>query len=144
MRFLTQPVVIALLVPFTFLIIGGVAKKLVRGSSWQPEDFYLGIEASLAALSFGVGYLFELAKEATIQATLNPICIATKLNMVEKVIFTALFLTICFGLLFLVMAEHQEWQLQESTKNKNFRLLGACNVVGCGLLFVFILWVKGV
>lgn len=136
MNFVTQPIVTALLVPLTFLLFGGVAKKLVRGSSWLLEDFYLGIEASLAAFSYGLEYLFELAKTAKTSPTISTI--------VDKLIFEGVFLVAAFGLLFVVMAEHQQWQPRPDSTAKKIRLLGVCNAVGCGLIFAFILVVKGV
>ena len=141
---LTNPVLIALLVPSVFLLLGGVVKKLVRGSSWRADDFYLGIEAGLAALSSAIAYLFELAKNAMAALQPNPGCHPARVaDMLQKFLFDGSFMVLALGLLFWVMAEHQEWQSKAACREKQIRLMGACNAIGCGLMFVFILWVRG-
>jgi hypothetical protein len=52
--------VIALVIPIAVLFCGAIARKLVRGTTWKRKDFYLGVELTLAALSSGLLYFFEL------------------------------------------------------------------------------------
>jgi hypothetical protein len=44
---LINPYIVGFLIPLLFLIAGSFIKKIVRGSGWQREDFYLGIELVL-------------------------------------------------------------------------------------------------
>ena len=63
MDILTNRFVIAILVPFLLFLAGGVGKKLVRGGKdWQRKDWYLGVDASLAALSATLINFFELTR----------------------------------------------------------------------------------
>lgn len=56
---LTNQYFVAVGVPFMFLLLGAICRKLVRGSAWKREDFYLGIDPSLTGISSGVIYIFE-------------------------------------------------------------------------------------
>lgn len=132
MRFL-----VAILIPLALLFCGAIAKKLVRGTSWERKDFFLGVELTLAALSSGLLYFFELVKitENGISGTPDP----------QKVVSTAVFVALCFGLLLWVLSTHQDWERQPTTTKGQFsRLVIFSNGVGAGLICAFALLVKGV
>jgi hypothetical protein len=87
MSFLVNRYFLAVGVPIVFLLCGSVAKKLVRGVGWRRSDFFLGVEASLAAISSGLINIFDLVKVPIAQAE-------------SKIAATGGFLVITFFLLF--------------------------------------------
>ncbi len=132
MRFL-----VAVLIPLVLLFCGAIAKKLVRGTSWKRRDFFLGVELTLAALSSGLLYFFELVKFTDTGITGSP--------DPNKVATTAVFVALCFGLLLWVLSTHQDWEKQPATTKGQFsRLVVFSNGVGAGLICAFALLVKGV
>ena len=144
LKVLTNPYVIALGVPLIFLMCGAVARKLVRKSrGWQRQDFYLGIQGTLASLSASLLYIFELLKRIdNLRVAKQPIAADT----VETLIATGMFIVSTFFLLLLVLSWHQDWQDSEhdSDRRQVMRLGLLSNGVGLGLLASFILWIKGV
>lgn len=54
--------IIALGIPIALIVIGGLVKKIVRGSTWQAADFYLGVELALSSVTSSLIYVFELSK----------------------------------------------------------------------------------
>ena len=135
----TNPYFIAVGIPFFLLLCGAFAKKLVRGSSWQRKDFYLGVEFTLAAMSSALVYIFDLIK---LHATPGIIDTAATMN---KIAATATFIASAFFLLLLVLSIHQDWEGRIDRPHAQLlRLGGLANLVGAGLLAIFILVVKGV
>jgi len=132
----TNQYFIALGIPLVLLLCGAVAKKLVRGSAWQRSDFYLGVEFTLAAMSSALVYVFDLVKVA---GTDNSAPVAGKMAA------TGSYLALCFFLLLWVLSTHQDWERRD--QNPHGQLVWLCivaNIVGAGLLSVFILLVKGI
>jgi len=129
--------VIALAVPLILLFCGAFAKKLVRGTAWERKDFFLGVELTLAAMSSGMLYFFELVQPAHAAAPTPP--------SADKVIATAVFVVVCFFLLLLVLSTHQDWEkLPANTKGQFGRLAIMSNSIGIVLICSFALLVKGV
>ncbi|HEY3744257.1 MAG TPA: hypothetical protein VGL53_30650 [Bryobacteraceae bacterium] len=131
----SNPKLVAILVPAILLLAGALAKKLVRASGWMWQDFYLGIEFTLAALSSGLVYIFDLVK-----------VIATKApgaDVRDKLSYTALFLCVTFFLFLYVLGVHQDWEKAPDATPKRIRLGFVANFVGGGLLAAFILLIKG-
>lgn len=129
--------IVAIFVPLLLFFCGAFAKKLVRGTTWERRDFFLGVELTLAAMSSGLIYFFELVKFTPngIVGSPNP----------EKVAETAIFVALCFFLLFWVLSTHQDWEkVPPSTKGQFSRLVVFSNFVGAGLLCAFALIVKGI
>lgn len=125
--------IIALTVPLAFILLGALAKKLVRGSGWARGDFFLGVELALAALASSLVFILELSSsEAT--------------DAIRDKTLTAGFYTITnFFLLFVVMSLHQDWEKKVQDKTgQSVWLGGVSNVIGAGLLAGFVLLVKGV
>jgi hypothetical protein len=135
---LTNPYVIALGIPLVLIVCGALAKKLVRGSTWQQSDFFLGVELSLAAMGSALVYVFDLSKLAT-----SPVTGTAALP--QKIAATASFTALCFFLLLWILSTHQDWE--KRTQNPRGQLVWLaiiCNLIGGGLLAAFVLFVKGV
>src|SRR5205807_678871 len=97
------------------LLCGAIAKKLVRGTGWEKKDFFLGVELTLAAMSSGMLYIFELVQPppSTTQAALDP----------NKILYTGLFLVVCFFLLLWVLSTHQDWERRTGERGQVARLM---------------------
>ncbi len=138
MRLLTNLYLIAVGIPLVLILCGAFAKKLVRGSNWQRSDFFFGVELSLAAIASALVYIFDLTK-----LSLSQVSIATSIP--QKIASTALFLTLCFFLLLWILTSHQDWEQRNHNPRGQLIWLGViANLVGAGLLVMFVLLVKGV
>jgi len=135
---LTNPYLIALGIPVVLIVSGALAKKLVRGSTWQRADFFLGVELALAAMASALVHVFDLAKLTGSQAS-------TVASIPQKVAATASFLAICFFLLLWILSTHQDWERRTQNPQGQLIWLGLLvNLVGAALLAAFVLFVKGV
>ena len=135
---LTNPYMIALGIPAVLIVSGALAKKLVRGSTWQRADFFLGVELALAAMAAALVHVFDLAKLTGSQ-------VAAVASMPQKVAATASFLAICFFLLLWILSTHQDWERRTQNPQGQLLWLGLlANLVGAALLAAFVLFVKGV
>jgi hypothetical protein len=133
---LTNRYVIALVVPVVLILSSAFARKLVRGSPWVRSDFFLGVQLSLAAIAAALTNFLDLSKAAAAGTA------QIDANSLAK---NGAFLAICFFLLLVVLATHQEWENKIQTPTAQFWWLGAfCNVIGAGLLVAFIILVKGI
>jgi hypothetical protein len=122
----------ALGVPVVLLLCGALSKKLVRGSSWIRNDFFLGVELSLTALGSGLGYIAEITRSSRIT------------NFQEKGAVASVYCVTCFFLLFIVMSMHQDWEKRPQNINGQVIWLGLiCNFIGISLVSSFVLLVKG-
>ncbi|WP_137111514.1 hypothetical protein [Rhodobacter sp. SY28-1] len=122
--------VIALGIPLVLILLGALAKKLVRGTTWEARDFFLGVELSISAVSSALIYIFELSKSVTGQ---------------EKSISLGIFTATSLLLFFAVMAFHQDWEKKpQDIKGQRIWLGGVCNLIGVVLLSGFVLFVKGI
>lgn len=132
---LTNPYVIAVLIPLILILCSAVAKKLVRGTSWQRSDFFMGVELSLASMASGLVNFLDLTKPALTGATqLSP----------QKTTETAVYVAICFFLLLWVLSTHQDWERRPQSPTGQVIWLGIfANLVGGGLMMAFIIYVKG-
>ncbi len=134
---LTNPYLIALGIPVVLIASGAFAKKLVRGSSWQRSDFFLGVELALAAMASALVYVFDLAKLSTAAGSAAAVP--------QKIAATATFLALCFFLLLWVITTHQDWEKRSQNPRGQLIWLGLlANLVGASLLAAFVLLVKGV
>lgn len=134
---LTNEYFLALGIPVVLIICGALARKLVRGTTWQPADFYLGVELALSALASAMVYVVDLAKLTG--ADPPDTSVPTKLAA------TGAFLAVCFLLLLSVLSTHQDWEKRTQNPRKQVIWLGiVSNLLGAGLLAAFVLLVKGV
>lgn len=133
-----NPYVPALVIPLLFIFCGAFAKKLVRGSAWQQSDFFLGVELCLAAVASGLIYGFGLAKLPVDQSGMVA-------SLSGKITAIAIFLAICFFILLLVLAIHQDWLKKPQNPRGQFVWLAIVgNLIGAGLLAAFVIFVTGV
>lgn len=118
------------------ILCGALAKKLVRGSPWQRDDFFLGVELSLAAMASALVYMFDLAKLSSESPSSD--------SLPQKITATATFLALCFFLLLWIMSAHQDWEERSQNPRGQIIWLGVvANLVGAGLIATFVLFVKG-
>ena len=135
---LISPYTVGIVIPLLLLFSSFFIKKLVRGSNWQKEDFYLGVELSLATVTSNLVYFYDLAKEVVI--TTNP-----SIVLYSKLTASTSFICVTFFILFLIMSLHQDWQHQNADPRGQWLRLGILsNIMGCSLLFLFIAVIKGV
>jgi hypothetical protein len=135
---LTNAYVMALGIPLILILSGALAKKLVRGSTWQASDFFLGVELSLAAMASSLVYIFDLAKIAAASTK-------GSVPVDNKIAATASFLALCFFLLLWVMSTHQDWEKRNQNQRGQIIWLGLiANLIGAGLVAAFVLYVKGI
>jgi hypothetical protein len=64
---LTNSYFIAVVIPLILLFAGALGKKLVRGSPWIRQDFFLGVQATIASMSASLIYMFDIAKDISKQ-----------------------------------------------------------------------------
>jgi hypothetical protein len=142
---LAQPWFAALAVPTLFLLIGAFGTKIIRADKhWSRADFFLGVKATLAAISAALIYLFELARALVVlpSTQVTPDRVS---QLGTKLLWTAFFL-VCSLLLFVaVLSLHQEWESAWGDRRGQIKwLVVIANLTGLGLLFSFVLAVKGV
>ena len=113
-QILTGKYVVALLVPFVLLLSGAVAKKIVRGSGWKRQDFFLGVQFTLAAMSSSLIYGLELLKQTAPGA--QPSTSATG----EKLTLAWVFVALTYFLLFIVLATHQDYEQRDDKPGRQF------------------------
>lgn len=124
---------VSLGIPIVLLLAGSLAKKLTRGSGWRREDFYLGVEFTLAALSSSLMYIVDLGSATRDRAV-----------DVAKFASAGVFSIFTFVLLLIVLSFHQDWTLPERRGRAQLMVLVIfCNFLGFGVLAAFILMVKG-
>ena len=110
----------------------------MRGSAWLLSDFYLGVELSLAAIALALVYIFDLAKVTGSQKATDP-------AVSQSIAATASFIALCFFLMLWVLSTHQDWTKRSQNPKGQFIWLGViCNLIGAGLMAVFVFLVKGV
>lgn len=141
---LTNKYVVALVVPVLLLLTGALGKKLASKRPWQQEDFYLGVEFTLAALSAAFTQVLDLARDLSKSAAHAD---------ASAIMRAGVFGVLCFFLLLLVLSLHQDWQVPAvpegadpaAVRRKQFlRLAVVGSAVGAGLMVCFTLLVRGV
>jgi hypothetical protein len=123
------------------LLAGASAKKLVRGSGWKQEDFYLGIELTLAAMSAALVHIFDLARRLAIASEVAGQ--GSTLEITQQLAVTGTFIAVTFLLFLVVLTIHQDWTGETQRKAAQLvRLGGVSNLIGSGLLATFVVLVK--
>jgi len=137
--FLINPYVVGFLIPFLLLVVSSFIKKIVRGPGWKNEDFFLGIELVLAAITSNLIYFYDVTKEIYKTSNLSVLS-----SLAKRLSASTSFVCVTFFLLFVVMSIHQEWQQGTNSRGQMLRLGFLCNMLGFSLLFFFVAFVKGV
>jgi hypothetical protein len=130
---LTNPYFIAVISPTALLLLGVLGKAIIKGG-FRATAFYLGFDASLAALYAGLIYLYDVARDPILRNE-------TKLEL------TTGFIIVSLILFFAIVICHQIWEKEDKASKPvmQFIVLGLfANLVGFGLLMAFVLLVKGV
>ncbi|HEX8244566.1 MAG TPA: hypothetical protein VF541_13765 [Longimicrobium sp.] len=133
-------------IPFLLILLGAVAKKLIRSTAWVRDDFFLGVDLSLAGISSGLIYISDLltTKAASIGCS-TPICREFLATVDERLANDATYLSLALLLFLLVLAIHQDRARNPESAREQWLMLGLLgNAIGVALLTVFILVVKGV
>lgn len=143
---LTNPYFVAVGVPFMFLLLGAICRKLVRGSTWKREDFYLGIDLSLTGISSGLIYIFELLSTKADQVgCLTPACVEFRNSVDLRLVADAGFIVAALLCLMGTLTIHQDPEKNTNDPKRQLISLGLLsNLVGAAVLAAFILCVKGV
>jgi hypothetical protein len=134
---LASPAFFGLGVPVIFLLAGALAKRLVRRTGgWAQEDFFLGIEATLAAMASGLVNIFDIVREATEHtAQIDSL----------KLGATGGFLAVNFIVLLYLLSVHQDWLVPAANTRRRLFWLGfVSNGIGLALLGGFIVGIKGI
>ncbi|HWP57462.1 MAG TPA: hypothetical protein VNL14_06220 [Candidatus Acidoferrales bacterium] len=145
LAFLAHPATAAFGVPLIFLLLGAVAKKLIRKNErgLKRQDFYLGVQATLASISAAFLYMFELLRQ------LQPL-VQSKTPIPDELyvgmLTTAAFIVVAFCSLLFVLSLHQDWEATEyNTSWAQFKQLGLfANGIGLRHLAAFIFFIKTV
>jgi Na+/phosphate symporter len=132
---LISPYVVAVAIPLALIVCGGVAKKIVRGSSYESKDFYFGVELTLGTLGTCLTNLFDFIKSP----------VQGQANVASDVLLkNAVFVAISFCSLLFLLGLHQDWEARSLEPKKQVFWLGVfSNLVGALLMVSFILVVKG-
>jgi len=113
---------LALLVPSAVVICGALAKFIVRRSDFAADDFFLGVELTLAAVATCLTAFVEM----------------TKVDL-EHIKMISAFLTINFCLLFVIVATHKYiGHANVRTKTASNYMGYACSGLGFFLLYTSI------
>ncbi len=114
--------VIGVVIPIGFITISAVTRKVVRGSRFEWDDWYLGLELTLAAFSSTVTYLLAAPQTTPIQWDL------------------AALLAVAFFVFVWQLAIHQGWQRGAHSKwRQRGMMAGLSNGLGVGLFYAFAL-----
>jgi hypothetical protein len=108
-----------------------MGKKLVRGSSWEARDFYLGIQLTLSTFSAVILFVFETLRSPAGSAT--------------SAITPLLFGVVVFFIYVWLLTLHQDWEhLHPRPKGQILRLGCVSNLVGIFLFAAFVFMIKGI
>jgi hypothetical protein len=137
---------VAVAIPFLLILLGAIARKLIRSTAWIRDDFYLGVDLSIAAISSALIFISELltTKGAAIGCATDA-CKAVLSTADERLLRDASFLAVALIFFLLVLALHQDEVRNTGNRRRQLLKLGVLsNVIGVALLSGFILLVKGV
>jgi hypothetical protein len=122
-----------LVIPVIFLLFTGLVKSLVK-KEFLWSNFYLGVDATLAALANGVVNIVDGVHETERSKDASA-------AFAGHMFYTACFLTASIGALLLVMAVHQRFEVEGGGNSRMLRgifLGGVSNILGAGLLGAYI------
>lgn len=127
-----SPIIPGLLAPIAFILIGAMCKKLVRSSPFERQDFFMGIELTLATMSAQLIYLIETFQKVK----------SLPQAPTDNLLMTVSLFVLTLLLLITLLAVHQS-NKTSSPKMQYITLTGFSNLVGIGLMFTFVYAVKG-
>jgi hypothetical protein len=138
-----QPAVTDWAIPILFSLIAAFGKKLARVSTgWLLEDFYLGPDLCLAAISVGLLKIFDLLRHL-------PVPEAQLANFEYEVGMATLLIVVSFLLFIFVVCEHRECDIpaneraaRPAPRFARTRLFVICNFIGLAALSGFVVLIK--
>ena len=120
--------VVAFGVPLTLIVCGALIKKIIRGSSWRSDDWFLGVELCFASLSASI---------------FNIVHVIGSNDAGARGRIAGVYLVLCFALLLGVMSIHQTWNDEKDGSFARVAWLGGVsNVIGALLLALFYLGIN--
>ena len=137
---------IAVGIPFLLILLGAISRKLIRSSAWEREDFFLGVDLSIAGISSGLIFISELvSKKAESIGCTTAACRSFIASVDLKLLHDAGFLVAALIAFLIVLAIHQDGLRNTGNGRRQWLALGvAANLIGVLMLTWFILGVKGV
>jgi hypothetical protein len=131
-----QPVVTDWIVPVALLFVAAIGRKITReGRGWKSEDFFIGPDLCLVAVSTGLLRIFDLLKHL-------PVPVA-KIETFEYEAGLGVFLLIfTFAMYLFVLSEHRDLPASEGGRLRKTRLGIICNAIGFAVLTAFIILIK--
>jgi hypothetical protein len=140
-----NPYFIALGIPFLLIVLGAIARKLIRGR-WVREDCFLGVELALASISSGLIYLSELiTAKRTVAGCSTARCVEILRTTDGRLLSDAGYLGVAFLALLFILSIHQTDPDRPRKPLEEWLALGVvANGVGGVVLALFILVVKGI
>jgi hypothetical protein len=136
--YLTNPYLVALIVPVGFYFIGAFGKKLIRESQpgdhfFKMNDWYLAPDAALANVGVGIAECVDLVSR------FDPVLHNGRIRA------TLVFIAVAFMVYLLTLALHKHYERPSVAKwKKCVWLLGFTNIVSFATMFVFLLAIRGV
>lgn len=133
LRLLTNKYFVGIVSPAAFLVLGAIGRGVIKREHTY-RNWFLGFDASLTALYAGMVYLYDLSRDSDLVIS-------------RKLVLTGSYLILTFMLFLVVVACHQSYEDQNAKEKAviQFIVLGIiANMIGFGLLLVFVLVVKGV
>jgi ABC-type antimicrobial peptide transport system permease subunit len=133
-------------IPFLLILLGALARKLIRSTTWVRDDFFLGVDLSLTGISSGLIYISDLlaTKTASIGCS-TPLCRDFLESVDERLANDATFISVALLFFLFILTIHQDQMRDGKSARSQWIALGVVsNLIGTGLLVWFILAVKGV
>jgi hypothetical protein len=117
-------------IPIIFLVCGSAGKKLVRGTPWEPKDFFLGVSLTLSTFSANMLFITEVVRFPDRWPGAN-------------LANAAGFAIVIFGVYLFLLTLHQDWEKQEPGKAQTLRLSVLSNLLATSLFAIFVFMIKG-
>ncbi len=123
-------------VPLILAMFGVLGRKLIRkGPGWKREDFYIGVELTIAALANGLVSSCDLLKIPT--GVLPQ-------TMVGYAVASAVVTFFGFFMFLYLLSVHQDWESNDVDLKRRFIWLGlVSNVIGLGTLIASTVLIPG-
>ena len=133
---LFQPVVTDWVLPIMLLFIAAIGRKLSRAEKgWLAEDFYLGPDLCLAAISAGLLKIFDLLRHLPVPAI-------QLVSFEYDVALSAFLIVFTFMMFIYVLSEHRDCIGISHRTLARVRLIVECNLIGLACLTAFMLLIK--
>jgi hypothetical protein len=133
---LFQPIVTDWAIPIMLLLVAALGKKLARTEKgWLFEDFYLGPDLCLAAVSTGLLKIFDLLRHLPVPAD-------QLVSFEYDVALSAVLIVVTFIMFIYVLSEHRECTGTSPRRFARTRLVVECNLIGLASLTAFMILIK--